>query len=129
MSRSSARRGQVEPLAALAAVLVLGLALGLYAETLAAVEPSRPEPASPEATLQRVTDALSADAAAIPDRLPETRKLAPSGRELNVTLTADGRRWSVGPTRPEGASADRHIPVQIDRWSVEPGRLRVVVWS
>jgi len=130
VSRSSARRGQTEPLAALAAVLVLGLALGTYADALAAAEPTQSEPATAEATLQRATDAVTADGAALPGRLGDASAVAPDGYRLNVTLAADDRRWSAGPTPPAGApDADRRTPVRTGRWSVSPGRLRVVVWA
>lgn len=69
MSRSTVRRGQVEPLAALAAVLVLGVALGLYADVLAAVQPTPAPSGAREATLQRAADVVTEDGAAEPDRL------------------------------------------------------------
>lgn len=129
MSRWSARRAQVEPLPALAAVLVVGLALGTYADALAAVEPSPSERGTAAATLQRVTDEVTVDGAAVPGRLDHATAASPAGHELNVTLAVDDRRWSAGPTPPPDApDAERRTPVRTDRWSVDPGRLRVVVW-
>lgn len=130
MSRSSARRGQVEPLAALAAVLVLGIALAVYADALAAVEPASSETGSADAALQSVHDAVSDDGAALPGQVPGATAAGPPGYDVNVTLTADGRRWAAGSTPPgNAADAGRRAAVRLDRWTVRPGRLRVVVWS
>ena len=130
VSRSSARRGQTEPLAALAAVLVVGLAMGLYADALAAAEPPSRDSGTAAATLQRVQDHVSEDGAARPGRVPTATDLAPPGRTMNVTLVAGDRRWTAGPSPPDGApSARRGTAVRLDRWSAGPGTIRVVVWS
>ena len=68
MSRSSARRAQVEPLAALAAVLVLGVALGAYVGALDGALPgptdrNRAEPRFHLAHWLRETGALEGDGA------------------------------------------------------------------
>lgn len=124
------RRGQTEPLAALAAVLVLGLAFGLYADALAAVEPDRSTSATAGAALQRVHDAVTDDGVAVPGRLPDALDAAPSGYDLNVTLSADDRRWTAGPDPPSsGEAAGRLTPVRRSRWTATPGHLRVVVWT
>lgn len=130
MSHSSARSGMIEPLPALAAVLVVGLSLGLYADAIATVEPDRSESGSSEATLQSVYDAVSEDGAALPRRIPNASGVAPAGYEVNVTLAAGPHRWTAGPVPPErAAEARRRTPVRIDRWTVQPGRLGVVVWT
>lgn len=130
MSRSSAREAQTEPLAALAAVLVVGLAVGLYADAMAAVEPAPAEGATADAVLQSVYDAITEDGAARPGRVPAATAAGPPGRDVNVTLSAGGRTWRSGPTPPsDAADADRRTPVRLDRWTVRPGRLQVVVWS
>jgi hypothetical protein len=130
MSRWSARRGQTEPLAALAAVLVLGLALGLYADVLAAVEPPQSRSPTAGASLQRVHDAVTDDGVAVPGRLDHATGVAPPGHDLNATLSAAGNTWTVGPVPPQDApSASRQTPVRVDRWTAAAGHLRVVVWT
>lgn len=130
VSRSSARRGQTEPLAALAAVLVVGLALGLYADAIAAARPPSSDPGTAAATLQRVQDHVSDGGVALPDRVPAATALAPHGHTANVTLATGNRRWTAGPSPPADApSARRSTAVRIDQWSARPGTLRVVVWS
>lgn len=130
MSRSSARRGLIEPLPALAAVLAVGLALGLYADAMATAEPEQSAPGTAEATLQSVHDAVREDAAALPRRVPRGVDVGPAGYDVNVTLAAGGRQWRAGPVPPErAAGARRRTPVRLDRWTVGPGWLRVVVWT
>lgn len=130
MSPSSARRGQVEPLPALAAVLVVGLALTLYADALAAVQPAPADQGGAEAALQAAHDTVSDDGAARPRRVSGAVDAAPPGSTANVSLTVAGHRWTAGPSPPEhAATAHRRTAVRIDRWAVRPGRLTVVVWS
>lgn len=130
MSRSSGRRAQTEPLAALAAVLVVGMALALYADALAAVEPDQSEPGAADATLQAVHDEVTEDGAARPERVPDATAAGPPGYEVNVTLAAAGRRWTGGPAPPsDGTRATRRTAVRLDRWTTRPGRLGVVVWT
>jgi hypothetical protein len=130
MSRSSARRGLVEPIPALAAVLVVGMALGVYADAVATVEPNQSADGRAAATLQRVHDDVSVNGAVRPGRVADAGDAAPAGYDLNVTVTAGEDRWSTGPGPPDtGAVAQRRTGVRIDRWSVRPGRIRVVVWS
>lgn len=127
---SSGQRGQTEPLAALAAVLVLGFALALYADALSAVEPTHPETGPADATLQSVHDAVSEDGAARPRRVQAATAAGPQGYDVNVTLGAADRRWTAGPSPPPSATdAGRRTPVRVDRWTIRPGRLRVVIWS
>jgi hypothetical protein len=129
MSRSSARRAQVEPLAALAAVLVLGVALGAYVGALDGALPSPTDRNRAEPALGRVADALRPDGVARPARLPAAAAAAPDGYRANVTLAAGDRRWSVGPSPPESAdTAARRLPVRVAPGRVRTGRLRVEVW-
>lgn len=130
MSRSSARRGQTEPLAALAAVVVVGLALALYVDVLAAVEPSPPPEAPAAATLQEVHESVTEDGAARPGRLSDALSTGPPGYDVNVTLSSGPHRWSAGPVPPaSAAAASRRTAVSVGRWTTRPGRLGVVVWS
>lgn len=130
MSRSSARKGLIEPLPALAAVLVIGLALGLYADAMATVEPEQSKTGTAQATLQSVHDAVSEGGTALPRRVPRVDDAGPVGYDVNVTLAAGDKEWRAGPVPPErAATARRRTPVRLDRWTVRPGRLRVVVWT
>ena len=155
MRRSSAREGresrrgavtpgfgscaQTEPFAALAAVVVVTLALSVWA---GAFEGAIPEPVDrdlAEPTADRVERALTEAGIVRPDRLyrNETAEVpgrpvnrsAPEGYRLNVTLVRDGNRWSVGPGAPETTDAAvRRVGVG-SPGSVSPGRLEVRVWT
>ncbi len=129
MSRSSARRAQVEPLAALAAVLVLGVALGAYVGALDAALPDPTDRNRAEPALRRATDALRPDGVARPARLRTATDAGPAGYRANVTLAAGDRRWAVGPSPPASAdTAARRLPVRVAPGRVRSGRLRVEVW-
>jgi hypothetical protein len=123
-------RAQVEPLAALAAVFAVCVGLALYAGVLSSVTPETSRDlASP--TLDRVHDRLSTGGVAVPERLDAAQLAGPDGYDLNVSLTADDRRWTVGP-EPPGTTADtasRSAGIRFAPGRVAPGRLRVVVWS
>jgi hypothetical protein len=131
MRRSSAReRGQTEPFAALVAVVVVALALSVWAGVF---EASLPEPVDrdvAEPTADRVERALTVAGVVRPDRTGSLNSTGPEGYELNVTLTADDDRWSVGPATPPTADmATRRVSVSDDSGSVTPGRLEVRVWT
>lgn len=130
-SRASLRRGQVEPLAALAAVFAVTVALGLYAGALQSASPpvAEPDPAPP--ALDAVAGAAS-DATGVldPGRLAPALGAAPDDRRVNATLTADGRQWRVGPPTPATVSgrAGRRVAVATAPNRTAVGRLRVIVW-
>lgn len=142
MSRSSAcdesvcdddtdrARAQVEPLAALAAVFAVCVGLALYAGVLSSVTPETSRDLA-EPTLDRVHDRLSTGGILVPDRLGSARAVGPDGYDLNLSVTADDRRWSVGPAPPVTAAdtASRATGVRVTPGRVASGRLRVVVWS
>lgn len=125
MSRSWGR-GQVEPLAALVAVIAVCTAVALHAGVLddrvAALAGDRPPV---DRTLDRVHDRLWNGTAADPGRLAIP---AVEGR-VNVSLATDHRRWTAGPAPPPDAPrAARRTAVQRRPGVVAPARLRVVVW-
>lgn len=130
MSHSSPHNAQVEPLAALAAVLavtaVFGIATGVFADSL----PDRSESPPTETTLSRVVHTLSAGSVLEPQRL-DPRRLAgttPPGYRYHVTIRAGDRSWTIGPTPPStAATAAEPVPVRVDD-RVLPGRIRVVIW-
>lgn len=131
MSRSSAR-GQVEPTAALVALLAVCVAVSTYATALAGVDyESERDIATP--TLDRVIDRLATGSVADPDQREQAQRAGPTGYRLNVTLAAAGQRWDAGPT-PPGRLADtdtaaRSIGVRLAPGRIRPGRVRVEVWS
>ncbi|MFB6083113.1 MAG: hypothetical protein ABEJ94_02585 [Halorientalis sp.] len=130
MSRSSARRGQVEPLAAIVAVFALGVGLTIYAGAVGDALPDTEPRNVARPALSAVEDAVESAGVVRPERLSRVGSAAPAGRRLNVTLTAGGRRWSRGPSPPDSArTASTGVSVALGSGRVRPGRLTVRVWS
>jgi len=129
MSRSSGRRGQVEPTAALVVLFAVCLGVTTYAVALDDAAP-RPERDVATPTLDRVVTELSSGGAARPSDLSRVRRLRPRGYRLNVTVAAAGRRWHAGPSPPTAAQvAARRVGVRLGPGRVRPGRVRVEVWA
>jgi hypothetical protein len=142
MSRSSAEcsgpygwapvnRGQVEPLAALAAVFAVTAAFGLYTGTLQAALPEATGADLAPTALDAVAEAASDRTGVVdPTHLSTAPAVGPEGRRLNATLTAADRRWGAGPPIPAAASdrATRRVAVDTASNRTAVGRLRVVVW-
>lgn len=130
MSRWSGRRGQVEPLAAIAAVFLVGAGLTLYAGALDERLVGDGHRAVADAALGTVERAVTEDGVVEPHRLRRVRSVGPAGYELNVTLeTPDGRRHH-GPTAPASATnATERVSVHTGTGHVRPGRLVVRVWT
>lgn len=136
MSRSSARRGQAEPLAALVAVVAVGAGVSLYAGALADARIAGAGPGSdPDATAgtaaDRALERVAPVGVARPGRMADLPSVAPSGYRLNATLTCGTERWTVGPPAPPSATAraDRPTSVRTAPGRIRPGTLRVVIWS
>lgn len=128
MSRSSTRRAQVEPIAALAATFAVCLGLALYAGALDATLPGDRDPDVAKPTLTRTEAAASSLGVVEPTRLAATH--GPDGYAVNATLAATDRRWTAGPTPPARAGAAcRRTSVRVRPATVRPGRLCVEVWS
>jgi hypothetical protein len=122
-------RAQTGPIPALAATVVVGAALALYASTLYGVFPSTSDPRVAEPTLERATEAVVDDGIARPDDLANALDAAPAGYDAAVVLVADDERWRVGPASPpDAASAARPVSVRVAPGVVVAGRLRVEVW-
>jgi hypothetical protein len=131
VSRSSTRKGQTEPTAALVAVFAVCVGIGLYAGSLDGVlagdDRSR---AVAEPTLGRVHGALSPDGVTDPASLTDALDAGPDGYHLAVSLAANGDRWRVGPAAPEtAATAARPVSVRVAPGVVVAGTLRVEVWT
>lgn len=128
MPHWSARRGLVEPLVALAAVFVLGMALMVYGGVVGGLAlPSEPD-RSAAIEWARVEHALRTGGIITPRRFANIPP-APSGISRRITITAGKHRWSRGPEGPPRADVhSRQIPVRVAPGTVRPGRLRVEVW-
>jgi len=130
------RRAQASPTATLVAVAVIGMGLSLHATVLTSVAPT-PDHDVASPTLDRVSDAITSAGVAAPERLDTATAAGPDGYELQVTLSTDGRTWTVGPVPPRssgGENGDRtetatqRVAVRTGPGSVDAGRLRVVIW-
>lgn len=129
-----AGRGQLEPVPALVAALVVGAALAAYVGALDdALDRYRPDRDLARRALDAVSDHLRQGGAARPERLETVDRVGPEGRRLNVTLAADGRLWRSGPpvrdpTTPAVERAQRRVAVRIAPGRVRTGWLEVRVW-
>ncbi|QDX39794.1 hypothetical protein [Salarchaeum sp. JOR-1] len=122
----SSGRAQAEPLVALVCVAVLCTALAGYATAYDHSLPTADRDLAPSA-LDAATDVLLVQGVAQLDRLDDARP--DISRPVNVTLSAGGRTWSVGPQPPaEADAASRPVAVRVASGDVLFGRLRVVVW-
>jgi len=130
MSRWSGRRGQVEPLAAIAAVFLVGAGLAVYAGVLDDVALGDDERAVADAGLDSVERTVERGGVVDPNRLGAVRGDGPAGYTLNATLEAADRRWHVGPAATASATnASERVSVRVDTGRVRPGRLVVRVWT
>lgn len=121
-------RGQVEPLAALAALFAVTVGLSTYALVLADTSaPTDRDVARP--ALAAVHDQVTVQGAAHPTRLGRALDHGPAGTRLNVSLTTSDERWAVGPeSAVHGDRASRRVSVRLGPGRVRAGSLRVVVW-
>lgn len=152
MSCSSTRRGQTDPLAALAAVFAVGVGLTVYAGVVADAYPGTSERAVEDVVLERTWNDVAADGVydEANDDLSVVADLVPPGYGARVEITAvghDGDRTTVGsfsvdPTGDAALEADdppsdtrtasRSVAVRLEDappGDVRGGTLRVEVWS
>lgn len=126
---ASRDRGQTEPLAALAALLAVGIGLALFAGAAAEV-PGGSDRSLAEPALERAAATAVESGGVAPKDLPSPSTVAPDGFEANVTLLFDGRARHVGPTPPPHADrASRPVTVRVGPGDQRPGRLVVEVWA
>ena len=122
-------RGQVEPLAALAAILAVGAALAIYGGVLADVRDRGDDRETVEIALENAADELTVAGVARPGYLSRAIGAAPEGWRMNVTLRGDGTVRQGGPEPPTDAErASRPIGVRTEPGRVGAGELRVVLW-
>jgi len=131
MSRWSARRAQVEPVAAVVAVLALCLALAAYGSVSAGVLPGRAASAPAGQVLDDAVDAATPAGSVVASPSALSGAVAPAGYETRVRLTSGSRSWTAGADSPPpaAASASRRVPVRVAPGEVAPGRLTVEVWQ
>lgn len=130
MSRWSECRGQIEPVAAIAAVFLVGAGLALYAGALDGRLGGQSDRALADTTLGTVERTITHGGVAEPRRLCGVGTGGPAGYTLNATLEASERRWHVGPTAPaSAATASERVSVRVSEVRVRPGRLVVRVWT
>ncbi|WP_434520833.1 DUF7285 family protein [Halorubrum sp. AS12] len=134
-SFTAADRAAVEPIAALVAVMVVGLALGLYAGVLDDAAPDRSRQTA-ETALDRTERAIAVGGVVDPSRI---RNAEAPGAATAVELEADGERWLVasgpdapgppGVRSPEAvAVSERRVTVRVAPGRNVRGTLRAVVW-
>lgn len=129
-AESSRCRGQVEPFAALVAVLAVGLAISLYATVLSDADPGGSDRNVADIAVDRVYRNVSDGSVVEPGRIARAPAVAPAGYETNVTLAVGEATWRAGPSPPESAErASRRVNVRLAPGNVRPGRLTVVIWS
>lgn len=129
MSRSSGR-GQVEPLAALAAVAAVCAGLALYVGALDDARPAESETRIAQTVADRIAGKAGELGAIDPDAIRDYGTDLPDGYRANVTLRTAAGTWHAGP-RPPGSAlrAERDVSVRSAPARIGPGRLSVVVWS
>lgn len=125
----SADRGQTEPLAALAALLAVGIGLAVFAGA-AGQAPAVSDRSLAEPALERTAVTVLADGVVDPKELPDPETVAPDGYEARVTLLFANRERHVGPRPPADADrASRPVTVRVAPGDQRPGRLVVEVWA
>ena len=130
MRHSSAREGQVEPFAALAAVVVVAFALAAYAGAFESAVPSPLERTVADPAADQVERAVTVGGVVDPDRIAGVNRSGPRGYRTNVTLDYGGNRVTTGPAAPNTTElARRHVSVGLNPGVVVPGRLEVRVWT
>lgn len=157
MSRSWSSRGQTEPLAALVAVIVLALAIVLYAGFVTDVLTDRTDRTSDDVAIDLIWDDISHDGVYSSDRGTDLSDIEieslPQGQNVYVEVTiidddgeervvdslhfdSDGTEASPQEGPPEEGSgidsqiSERPIPVETDvAGDVRGGTLHVEVWS
>jgi hypothetical protein len=131
VSRSSGRRGHVEPTAALAAVFAVVAGLALYAGALDAATPGARDRDLAAPALDRAHARLSPEGTVVlPGRVERAAAAGPAGRRTNVTVRTARGRWHAGPSPPPDAdTAARSVGVRVGPADVRAGTLRVEVWA
>ncbi len=127
-------RGAVLPIPALLAAAVVCLGLSLYATTLHDRTPGQERSVIRPATADAL-EAAGESGIVEPARLDDAHATIPEGYEANLTVRAEGERWSAGPVPPGDASSGnaeigtRTVTVRVGQGQFRPGEFEVVLWS
>lgn len=123
------RRGQTEPIAALVAVLAIGIGIGLYAG-VAADQESEPASTDAESTMERLAAAAIDDGVLDPVAAMQPWEYVRPGEAANVTIRVGGSEYSAGPVPPAGADATRRpVTVRTGPGEGQPGLVLLEVWE
>jgi hypothetical protein len=123
------RRGQVEPLAAIAAVLAIAAALTLYAGVVTDLFGESDSRETPDLILDRSVEAVADVGVIDPSRLDRIHETLPDGWRANVTIRGTDHWFASGPQPPANArKAKKRISVRLGPGRVVPGQFRVAVW-
>jgi len=126
--RSGTGRAQAEPLAAIAALLAVGIGLALFAGASGTVPASSDRSVAGPA-LERASGELLRDGVVDPATVPDPPSIAPASHEARITVLVAGREHAVGPEPPaEADRASRPVTVRVAPGDQRPGRLVVEVW-
>ncbi|MBZ6493602.1 DUF7285 family protein [Natrinema longum] len=132
MSRSSPSRAQTEPLAAICAVSIFAIALGLYAVAAHPILPGSSEQATADRTIDYVWDDIEEDgvfnAADSADDIDDhiAGSSLPAGSTVSVTVTVidhGGEQRIAGTTFPSGYpdETDASDIAELERYIDEEG--------
>lgn len=113
----------------LVATAVVGVALSAYVGIVPSAMPGERGASAAEPTAERAAERLRTDGIVEPRNLQTALTAAPEGYHVNVSVSARGEEWTVGPHPPAKAEhASRVVPVRVDG-TVASGRVRVEVWT
>lgn len=127
---AQAARGQVEPLAALAAVFAVAATLSIYAGVLADFPGTESEREIGETVLDNVAEEITTAGVTHASTRLNVSTVAPDGWQANASLQTGQMVRRVGPEPPASAQgASRRVAVRIEPGTVRPGQLQVVVWQ
>lgn len=130
MQRWSASRGQVEPLAALVAVMAVCAGITMYAGVAVEFTHQGEDRSVADPTLDRVSADFLTDGSIDPSEISDKSYLAPRDHKLAITVETPQRKWDCGKSAPSTAeSASKPVSVQVDRGIIETGTLTVEVWN
>lgn len=120
--------GQVEPLAAVVAVVAVCVGFTLYAGVLAG-EYEEPERATSDVVADRTVGAVTTVGVVEPANLDRAGPSTPAGWQVHVRLASSGTVWTHGPEPPpEANSQTRRVSVRHGPGRIQPGGLTVTVW-
>lgn len=123
------RRGQTEPIAAIVAVLAIGVGIAMYAGVAADRSPA-PESTDAEATMATLTAELAADGVLDADASLAPEQFTRPGEAARIELSyRNTSEFYGGSPPPDATVARRPVTVQIGPGEQVAGELTVWVWE